>query len=643
MATTYKTPGVYINEVSTLPASIAEVETAIPAFIGYTEFANNVDGSDLTEIPKRIKSMVEFQQFFGGAADPISSSSAEPEIKLNETDGFKVESVDIAMKYYLYHSMALYFANGGGPCYIVSVGGYSYARTDGTISTDIAGGVDAIELEDEPTLLVCPDAVVLSDVALGVIQKQMLTQCNKLQDRFTVMDLVEDVSTDDIGESGFRDEVGTQYLKYGAAYGPWLETTLKYDVQYSDLDILNSGGGPTTAPFNASAVADINAAVADLALIQAQFDADYLTTFDGVTPLTRLGLKARADELNDLGVGMRALLLSVTNADILAKVVEKTTNGNELYTIIRQAVRYDIAFPTGTDVGTFANPSYQDVAVLAPYVPADFNYGVHGTLADDASAYGGETTAGPAVTSAIPAFRKLLVEALGLLDEIKTEAERVIALLESTLVTVDPIYAGIKRAIAEQGIIIPSSGAVVGVYAAVDADRGVWKAPANVSLSNVVKPTIKIDSKTQESLNVHSTGKSVNIIRSFTGKGVLIWGARTLAGNDNEWRYVPVRRLFNTIEESIKKATEFVVFEPNDANTWLRTRTMIENYLAGLWRQGALAGAKPEDAFFVNVGLGTTMIAQDILEGRMIVEIGVAAVRPAEFIIIKFSHKLQES
>jgi phage tail sheath protein FI len=119
-----------------------------------------------------------------------------------------------------------------------------------------------------------------------------------------------------------------------------------------------------------------------------------------------------------------------------------------------------------------------------------------------------------------------------------------------------------------------------------------------------------------------------------------VWGARTLAGNDNEWRYINVRRFFNMAEESIKKATEQFVFDPNDANTWTKVRGMIENFLILQWRQGALAGAKPEDAFYVSVGLGQTMTALDILEGRMIVEIGLAAVRPAEFIILKFSHKM---
>ncbi|MDD1616996.1 MAG: putative phage tail sheath protein FI, partial [Methylococcaceae bacterium NSP1-2] len=137
-----------------------------------------------------------------------------------------------------------------------------------------------------------------------------------------------------------------------------------------------------------------------------------------------------------------------------------------------------------------------------------------------------------------------------------------------------------------------------------------------------------------DNLNIDpNSGKSINAIRSFTGKGTLVFGARTLAGNDNEWRYVSVRRFFNFVEESVKKATEAFVFEPNDANTWVRVQAMIENFLTVLWRQGALQG----------VGLGKTMTPLDILEGRLIIEIGMAAVRPAEFIILRFSHKLAES
>jgi phage tail sheath protein FI len=140
-----------------------------------------------------------------------------------------------------------------------------------------------------------------------------------------------------------------------------------------------------------------------------------------------------------------------------------------------------------------------------------------------------------------------------------------------------------------------------------------------------------------------NAGRSINAIRTFVGRGTRVWGARTLAGNDNEWRYINVRRFFNFAEESIKKATNQFVFEPNDANTWTRVRSMIENFLIVQWRAGALQGATPEAAFYVRVGLNQTMTALDILEGRMIVEVGMAVVRPAEFIILQFIQKMPES
>lgn len=203
------------------------------------------------------------------------------------------------------------------------------------------------------------------------------------------------------------------------------------------------------------------------------------------------------------------------------------------------------------------------------------------------------------------------------------------------------LYFRARSALRAIPCVMPSSPAIVGVYARVDASRGVWKAPANVGLNSVIKPSIILTDEQQGRLNVDTlAGKSINVIRAFTGRGIIVWGARTLAGNDNEWRYVPVRRFFNMVEESAKNASAQFVFEPNDRNTWTRVRSMIENFLTLQWRAGALMGTTTEEAYYVRVGLNETMTELDIFEGRMIIEIGMAVVRPAEFIILQFSHKM---
>jgi phage tail sheath protein FI len=191
---------------------------------------------------------------------------------------------------------------------------------------------------------------------------------------------------------------------------------------------------------------------------------------------------------------------------------------------------------------------------------------------------------------------------------------------------------------------LPASPAVAGVYAQTDSEKGVWKAPANINIDAAIRPEYVLTQQDQEEMNnENSQGKYINIIRTFTGKGpAIIWGARTLAGDDNEWRYISVRRYFNMVGESCKEATESFIFEPNDANTWGKVRTLIENYLLQQWRAGALMGAKPDEAFFVKVGLGITMTQDDIDNGIMNIEIGMAVIRPAEFIILRFSHKMVE-
>lgn len=220
--------------------------------------------------------------------------------------------------------------------------------------------------------------------------------------------------------------------------------------------------------------------------------------------------------------------------------------------------------------------------------------------------------------------------------------EAAAAAVEERLLDGFDIYATIMRGIHATATLCPPSGAVVGAYATVDRQRGVWKAPANVRLAGVIGPAHPFDIDEANGLNVDPVaGKSINAIRAFAGKGTLVWGARTLAGNDGEWRYVAVRRFLIMVEESIRTSTRWAVFEPNADTTWMRLRGVIDDYLTRKWRDGALAGATPKEAFYVRCGLGVTMSAQDLLDGRLHVEIGIAVLRPAEFISLRISHRLQ--
>jgi phage tail sheath protein FI len=190
---------------------------------------------------------------------------------------------------------------------------------------------------------------------------------------------------------------------------------------------------------------------------------------------------------------------------------------------------------------------------------------------------------------------------------------------------------------------LPPASAMAGIYTMVDNTRGVWKAPANVSLNAVVRPLVNITHEDQEDLNVSLTGKSINAIRSFIGEGVLVWGARTLDGNSQDWKYINVRRTMIMLEQSVKAASKAYVFEPNDAGTWSTVKSMIENFLYSQWKSGALAGSVPADAYSVHVGLGDTMTADDILDGIMRITFLVAISRPAEFIEITFQQQMQKS
>ena len=202
------------------------------------------------------------------------------------------------------------------------------------------------------------------------------------------------------------------------------------------------------------------------------------------------------------------------------------------------------------------------------------------------------------------------------------------ALYYPWLVVFDPLE---KRNIA-----IPPSGSMMGIYARTDNARGVHKAPANEVVSACIGLDVQINKGEQDILNP----KGVNLIRAFPGMGIRVWGARTLS-SDGIFKHINVRRLFIFIEESIKANTNWVVFEPNDEVLWGRVQRTIEVFLTNLWRGGALMGIAPDEAFFVNIGRNS-MSQDDIDNGRLVCEIGVAPVRPAEFEVFRITQKTGE-
>ena len=197
------------------------------------------------------------------------------------------------------------------------------------------------------------------------------------------------------------------------------------------------------------------------------------------------------------------------------------------------------------------------------------------------------------------------------------------------LVTADP-RTGARK-------LVPPGGHVLGVYARSDTERGVFKAPANEIVRGALDLEYDINDRVQDDLNP----KGVNVIRSFPGRGIRVWGARTIS-SDSLWKYVSVRRLFIFLERSIYEGTQWVVFEPNDDRLWARVIDTIRLFLRGQWRLGALFGRTEQEAFFITCDR-TTMTQDDILNGRLICEIGIAPVRPAEFVVFRIFQNTAEA
>lgn len=596
MAQTLQTPGVYITEQDASPSSVVPVATAIPAFIGYTQqtISTATQGRDVKMTPTKITSLKEFEDFFGTgftqtftatATTPTLPSSTPPtppalpanyktasypcpslppapvlnlslgQYMLTSGDGAAIDT----NLFSLYSAIQLFYLNGGSTCYIVSLGTYAAATATTTPPSPAlplySGAIATLELEPAPTMLLCPDALMYDIDDYNTVMQLMLAHCDKMQSRVALFDVYdgsgagmsagEDPSTvtnSPIDE--FRRGVGQNYLNYGIAYFPWVNTTL----------------------FSASNITFLNI--------------DHAT-------LTALG-KALNNEPNPH--------TSPPTIPLIAVPEWGTPNAT-----------------LSTNQGVFAEAS-----ALQSFLNSPSSI----TLANLKDASGNLLT---------------LPQALVQLNARITDVNNV-------LTASFPDYALLTAAIASYLNTQPVAPAMAGVFTSVDNNTGVWRAPANVSLTGVTSPAVELNDLLQTDMNVDAaTGKSVNAIRYFQGVGTLVWGARTLAGNSQDWRYINVRRTMIFIEQSVKLAACSYVFAPNNANTWATVKSMISSFLFNIWKQGALAGSVPADAYSVAVGLDSTMTGEDILNGLMNITIEVAVAHPAEFIVITFQQEMQVS
>ena len=621
----YKTPGVYIKEKNAFGTSVVEAETAIPAFIGFTEKAKLREDDDLHNVPWKISSMNEFIQYFGGAPKPElkvevrkihgltpeqagedkklpdetlqddlfmyvdRSHEYTEKLKLKDKDG-KEDEADVPFSYAfcisgkhpysLFYQMQLFFANGGSTCYVVSTDLYSSTGDGNLTSTMVKDALEKLEKEREVTLIVVPEAVSSNDCAS--IQQNMMKHCGEMKNRFAILDVPmgdKDKQLDKQIED-FQNTV-TNYFSYGAAYFPWLNTTVLSDRDLTgDMFVWDDSVWTSMEHLE-----KIDTSIATI-LKSSSFKIEKieLENKDGENEKDVLFLKDGSLKhtfiFNDYSIDTK----DISNDKLILNV--ENEEGKKITCKVVDLQQTKVKDDNGTEI-------VSAVILTILWFPKD-----------------------------------------NLTDRLN---------LHLALYNGSSLYKHAIQGVLKQLNLLPPSAAMAGIYTMVDHSRGVWKAPANVSLNYVDSPAEDLDDDEQANLNAPMNGKAVNVIRLFHGEGVKVWGARTLDGNSLDWRYINVRRTLLFLEESVKNAARAYVFEPNDAGTWINMKCMIENFLRSVWKRGGLAGSTPEEAFEVHVGLGDTMTGDDILEGIMRITVLVAVTHPAEFIEITFQQQMQKS
>lgn len=621
------TPGVYINELSAFPSSVVGVATAVPIFIGYTETAIDPSSKEamyLQSIP--ISSMEDYISWFGNGYTPIGAVEPQPTAPAPEPEpepeaasvstpaqppapvavptmafDFQAQSstgsaIDIgnyvvgtsvsasgavafAPPFNLFQAMQLFFANGGSDCFVISVGNY-WGNKDNT----------------SPTSAAAPGPVSKDDLLAGLAVAQEVRGATMLVTPDACM--------------LFSSSTSNAVTTYGYdTYAPVAVGMIDQAGTLQDrMAILDMPGAllPDNRTF-AAMEQTANAFYAAIAPSAANFSygacygpaiATALLSPTDVTYANLKGTEASTMLMNNL---------LTTQALSLFPPTEDDTTTTYSAQFVDVAAHIAAAFPVASD----------SVTALADTVPANTT---------------GTTLAAPNLLVSMPSPKSGV-----------PSSDADVTALDQYLRGTLPLLGQALNILVDKLNVAPPSGAIAGIWARTDAQQGVWNAPANVAIAGAVEPLVQLTDAQQGDFNVPINGNAIDILRAFPNRGTVVWGARTLDGNDLEYRYIQVRRTLIYIQQSIQNALGTFAFAPNDGNTWMTVHSTISGFLTQLWQAGGLMGAKASEAFTVNCGLGTTMTAQDVIDGVMNVHVSVQIIHPAEFITLSFVQTMQAS
>ena len=584
-----KTPGVYVTEVDAFPSAIVGVATAVPIFIGYTETASDPStGKPIYLQPVSLTSMADYLRYFGAGFDAggvvtAAASSTDMDFEALSWDGtangpsqagYTVATsvtpngtMTYGPQFNLYSAMEMFFANGGGDCFVISVANY-WGTTSVTPPTgatpvavnpsDLLAGLTVSNDTRGGTMLVVPDACLLVEAdAKGALTYpgyqavvvEMLRQSATLQDRVAILDMPGALNPANWSAEAMQQEADAFYtaiapaadaFSYGTAYGPALQSSV---LAKTDLSCPNLSG-------------------------------------------------------------------SVAGTTLINNLL--TSQAQTLYAP-------DVTRPGGT---SFPSAFVDIAAHIAAAFPVA---GASPITSDPANVIGAAQGMAVSLSAAVA---------------VPTDSAG-IAALDQYLINALPLLGIIQQVLADKLNVVPPSGALAGIWTLNDANHGVWNAPANMALNQVVQPKVSLNDAQQASYNVPLNGNVIDILRELPNRGTVVWGARTLDGNSNDYRYIQVRRTLIYIEQSITLALKQFVFAANDGTTWATVTAMISSFLTQLWQEGGLMGDKASDAFTVSCGLGSSMTGEDILNGYMIANITLQMVHPAEFIELTFKQVMQ--